>query len=151
MSGRNRHMRTIAPAFMLAAAWGCTDTGSDRAGDDAAIAQPTIQMPQLTAERSAEFVGLALHCVDTEYPNKPGHVLAGPDEVAAPSELHPAFYGCFDWHSAVHGHWALVRQLRVVPGLENAAEIRRVLGEHLDEPSIAAELTKVVFLFTNRR
>ncbi len=101
---------------------------------------PPAPIPALTAQRAAPFVQLALHCIDTEFPNKPGQVLAGAGEVATPRELHPAFYGCFDWHSAVHGHWALVRQLREVPELAVAAEVRQRLDEHLAAEPLAAEL-----------
>src|ERR1043166_3969794 len=53
------------------------------------------------------FARLALKGIDREYPNKPGHVLNGPADVKGPRALHPAFFGCFDWHSSVHGHWML--------------------------------------------
>src|SRR5437773_476428 len=67
-------------------------------------------------ERAAErFAKLALACVAKEYPNKISHVLNSDRDVAQPHKLTPAFYGCYDWHSSVHGHWLLVRLLRTFP------------------------------------
>ena len=64
---------------------------------------------------AGNLAGLALDCVEREYPNKIAHVLNGDEDVAPPRELTPAFRGCFDWHSAVHGHWLLVRLARTFP------------------------------------
>lgn len=106
-------------------------------------AQDKIELPelgdQLSDEQVTAFAKLALDGLDTEYPNKPGHVFDGPDSIAAPKELTPAFYGSFDWHSSVHGHWMLIRLLRQYPknGLET--EIRKKLHEHLSEANIKTE------------
>jgi hypothetical protein len=78
--------------------------------------------------------------VRQEYPNKLDHVMGGPGEVQSPKALHPAFYGCFDWHSSVHGHWMLVRLLRAHPGMTAAADIRAALNENLAPERIAAEV-----------
>ena len=64
---------------------------------------------KLTGKQVAAFAELALAGLDKEYPNKPQHVMTGPESKLSPRELHPAFFGCFDWHSSVHGHWMLVR------------------------------------------
>jgi len=66
------------------------------------IAGDEASMDSATVER---FAALALECVHQEYPNKIAHVLQSDENVAPPRELTPAFYGCFDWHSSVHGHW----------------------------------------------
>ena len=81
-------------------------------------------MPALTQEQASGFARLALKGLGTEYPNKPEHVMAGPDDVKGPKALHPAFFGCYDWHSSVHGHWMLVRLLRVAPGIPSSAQTR---------------------------
>jgi len=86
------------------------------------------------------FAALALKCAWQEYPNKLDHVLNGAGEVKSPKVLHPAFYGCFDWHSSVHGHWMLVKLLREHPAMARAAEIRAVLEENLAPDRIASEL-----------
>jgi len=92
------------------------------------------------AGRALEFAKLSLACVDREYPNKTGDVVNGDDTVKTPRALHPAFYGCFDWHSAVHGHWAMVRLLKTFPGFELEQQIREKLAAHFTEEKIAAEI-----------
>ena len=57
-------------------------------------------LPMLTREHASGFARLALKGLDKEYPNKPEHVMAGPDDVKGPKALHPAFYGSYDWHSS---------------------------------------------------
>jgi len=94
----------------------------------------------LDASAASHFAQLALKCARQEYPNKLDHVMSGPQEVQPPRALHPAFYGCYDWHSSVHGHWMLARLLRKFPQLAEAAEIRRLLDEHLAPEPIAVEV-----------
>lgn len=96
-------------------------------------------LPELTPQRASNFAQLALTGIGREYPNKPGHVLGGPDDLRTPKALHPAFYGCYDWHSAVHGHWMLARLLRLHPNLPEAKAIRSALGEHLTAANLKAE------------
>lgn len=67
----------------------------------------------ISSDLETRFSKLALDCVHREYPNKIGHVMNSDEDAKTPSQLHPAFYGCFDWHSSVHGHWLLVRLLHV--------------------------------------
>ncbi|BDU69911.1 hypothetical protein GETHOR_20120 [Geothrix oryzae] len=94
----------------------------------------------LTDAAADRFAALALKCARQEYPNKLDHVMNGAGEVKSPKALHPAFYGCFDWHSSVHGHWMLVRLLRTHPDMAKAAEIRAVLEENLAPGPLAAEV-----------
>jgi len=101
----------------------------------AAAAQPTVD--PAAAER---FANLALACVHKEYPNKIGHVLNGDADVKPPRELTPAFYGCYDWHSAVHGHWLLARLARRFPEAPFAAAARAALDQSLTPEHIAAEV-----------
>ncbi|WP_152049712.1 DUF2891 domain-containing protein [Tautonia marina] len=93
----------------------------------------------LDRDRASAFARIALEAIVREYPNKPEHVLSGPDDLDAPRGLHPAFYGAYDWHSAVHGHWMLVRLLRQFPDLPEAATIRQTLGAHLTAENLQAE------------
>ncbi len=93
----------------------------------------------LDASSADKFARLALAGLDREYPNKPGEVLRGPQDVLPPRTMHPAFFGCFDWHSSVHGHWMLVRLLRLHPELPVAAEIRARLAAHLTATNLATE------------
>jgi DUF2891 family protein len=69
----------------------------------------------MNQDTAARFAQLALDCVHREYPNKIAHTLASDADALPPRVLTPAFYGCFDWHSAVHGHWMLARLARVFP------------------------------------
>lgn len=94
----------------------------------------------LTEERAAVLAGLALRCIRTEYPNKLSHVLNGDADARTPRELHPAFFGCFDWHSAVHGHWMLVRILRLYPALPEGGRIRQALDANLRPQHVLAEV-----------
>ncbi len=96
-------------------------------------------MGRVTQEQVESFARLALDGIGREFPNKPGHLLTGPESLRTPRELHPVFFGCFDWHSAVHGHWMLVRLLRCHPGAPVAGEIRRALGERFRAEELRAE------------
>jgi hypothetical protein len=93
----------------------------------------------LNQEQATRFAGLALGCIGREYPNHPGHVINESSDVKSPRALHPAFYGCFDWHSAVHGHWMLLHLLRRFPNLPQAGAIRAALGANLTEANLLAE------------
>ena len=95
---------------------------------------------KLTPALARRLIRLSLECVDKEFPNKPSDVQSGPQDVKRPRRLHPAFYGCYDWHSAVHGHWALARVLRRFPSLPEAAKIRAKLDGHLTKARLAGEV-----------
>ncbi len=90
---------------------------------------------------ASHFAQLPLKCIAKEYPNKLDHVMNDAGEVRSPRALHPAFYGCYDWHSCVHGHWMLVRLLRLFPALPEAPEIRATLNGTLTGENIAGEIT----------
>jgi len=90
-------------------------------------------------EQAEQFAQLALAGIDREYPNKPANVMAGPEAVLSPRQMHPAFFGCFDWHSAVHSHWLLVRLLKLHPDLPCIEEIRQALAAHFTEDNLFAE------------
>ncbi len=94
----------------------------------------------LTQTEASHFAGLAMKCIQKEYPNKLDHVNNDADDVRSPRAMHGAFYGCFDWHSSVHGHWMLVHVLRLFPGLPEAREIRAALNANLDAKNISGEV-----------
>jgi hypothetical protein len=94
---------------------------------------------RLTPSLASHFARTALAHVVREYPNKLDHVLNGPADLKGPRELHPVFYGSFDWHSCVHGYWLLCRLYRRVAGLAEAGEIRRLLDAQLTPEKIAVE------------
>lgn len=94
----------------------------------------------LTRAEASHFGGLALKCIAREYPNKLDHTMNDASEVQSPRTLHPAFYGCLDWHSSVHGHWMLARLLRLFPDLPEAGQIRAALNQNLTAPNLRAEV-----------
>jgi len=96
--------------------------------------------PELEPAAGARFAQLALDCVHREYPNKIAHVLHSDADARAPRELTPAFYGCYDWHSSVHGHWLLARLARLFPDAEFAPAARAALARSLTPANIAAEV-----------
>jgi hypothetical protein len=100
---------------------------------------PAKQLSSLTRAQASAFARLALKGIRKEYPNKPADVLNAATDIKSPKQMHPAFYGCFDWHSAVHGHWMLVRLLREFPDLPEAKEIRTALGENLTAANLQIE------------
>ncbi len=103
--------------------------------------------PATAAQRDAavvsHFAQLALDCVHQEYPNKIAHVLNDDGDVLPPRALTPAFYGCFDWHSSVHGHWLLARVARLYPTSDLAAAARAALERSVTVPHIAGEVRYV--------
>lgn len=94
----------------------------------------------LDLQRASNFSAMAMKCIEKEYPNKLSHVMNDAKEVLGPKALHPAFYGCFDWHSSVHGHWMLIRLLKKFPELPNADNIRKALSRNLTEKNIRQEV-----------
>lgn len=94
----------------------------------------------LTADQAAKLIQLPLQCIQKEFPYKAGLTISGPEDLELPRKHHPAFYGCFDWHSAVHGHWSVVYLLSTFPDLEMAERLKRMLVENLSQANIQAEL-----------
>jgi hypothetical protein len=94
----------------------------------------------LDASAAGRFAALALACVQKEYPNKIAHVLNSPEDVKAPHELTPAFYGCYDWHSSVHGHWMLARLVREFPNAPFAGAAVAALKANITQEHIAGEV-----------
>jgi len=105
-----------------------------------AAASSGTQASGLDEPAAGRFANLALACVHREYPNKIAHVLEGDADVQPPRSLTPVFYGCFDWHSSVHGHWLLVRLLREFPGAAFAGPARSALAESFTADKVAREV-----------
>ena len=93
----------------------------------------------LSRNEALRLSALPLKCLQQEYPNKLSQTLADSNELASPYELHPAFYGCFDWHSSVHGHWMLIKLLKMFPDIETSDIIRAKLLENITAENIAVE------------
>lgn len=95
----------------------------------------------LTRAGAGYLASLPLKCINQEYPNKTGHTASSDsDQVLTPKQLHPVFYGCFDWHSSVHGYWMLARLLKKFPDLPQKAEIEKVFSENITPEKIAIEV-----------
>lgn len=96
---------------------------------------------KLDLKKASYLYHFAYDCIDKEYPNKPGEVLGNDSYLAPPRLVHPAFYGCFDWHSSVHGHWALVTILSRFPDFEKKDEIIGKLTKNITKENIQKEAT----------
>ena len=94
----------------------------------------------MTPELASRFARIALGHVVREYPHKLDHVMDGPADVRSPRDLHPIFYGSFDWHSCVHSHWLLARLLRACPGIPEAPAIRDLFDAQFIAPRVEGEL-----------
>lgn len=111
--------------------------GSEPVAEAAPVA---AELPAARADVVEDrFALLALSCVHKEYPNKIAHVLQSDEDAKTPRELTPAFYGCYDWHSSVHGHWLLARILKTDPETPMGPAIRAALSESLTAENIAVE------------
>ncbi len=94
----------------------------------------------LNIETAEQLANMPLGCIRQEYPNKTGHtIISREDNMLLPNELHPSFYGCYDWHSSVHGHWLLVHLLTEFPNLPNAQAIEETLSYSFRADRLQAE------------
>jgi hypothetical protein len=96
--------------------------------------------PTFTIIEANKLIELPLHCVGTEYPCKPGETLESKDDLVEPVSVHPIFYGCFDWHSAVHGYWSMVTLLQQFPEMDRAEEVRKLLKEKITAENVITEV-----------
>ena len=137
-----RPLRLISMSLVFAAA---AQLSSGAPIEEAAgkARSPESNRIRLTPDAASSCARLALACIAMEFPNKPDHVIADANDVLSPGAMHPAFYGCFDWHSAVHGHWMLVRLLRLFPDLPESREIRAALDRNLTTGNIAREVAYI--------
>lgn len=107
---------------------------------DESTSETLHNAPTLTIAEANRLVKLPLECISIEYPNKLNQSLKDASFIGEPRELHPAFYGCYDWHSAVHGHWSLVSLLKQFPDLKEAELVRAKLTTSLSVSNILAEV-----------
>ncbi len=131
-------MRTLATLAALAGLLAAPSPAAAGPSTPAALARPVDAT--LDEAGAARFAALALACVHKEYPNKLSHLLGSDADVRPPRELTPAFYGCLDWHSSVHGHWLLARLVRLFPEAPFAAPARAALARSLTPANVAAEV-----------
>ncbi len=114
--------------------------GSSRARGSPDEADDTVaKAAVIDSDLASKLAALPLAHLRREYPHKLDHLVHADAQIAPPRQLHPAFYGCFDWHSAVHGHWTLARLCRVVPALRERAAIQALFDETLTAENLAVE------------
>ncbi len=99
-----------------------------------------VEVPKLNLAQANRLAQLPIHCVEVEYPNKLNQTIGGDKDLKSPKELHPAFYGCFDWHSSVHGHWSLVSLLKQFPEMESASIAKQQLLRNITKENIEKEV-----------
>lgn len=135
-------MKTGLFALLTVFLFACgTDAETEQAQTEKQKAIASLERPMsLDLKQAERIVDLPLACIDAEYPNKLNQVIGSNNDLREPTALHPAFYGCFDWHSAVHGHWSLVRLLRTFPDLKERDEIIAGLKKHLSKANIEGEM-----------
>lgn len=124
----NSEKKTIAPP-------------NDRSANG--IADPletTRTILTLNLDQANRLLQLPIHCVNTEYPNKLNQTIGGDEDLKSPKELHPTFYGCFDWHSSVHGHWSLVSLLKKFPNIKDASKTKEILLISISKENIEKEV-----------
>ena len=128
---------TTAPATSGAAPSASMDPDAAARSADLAREAPSAS---LDPEAAARFADLALSCLHREYPNKIAHVLDSEKDALPPHVLTPAFYGCYDWHSDVHGHWLLARLARLYPDAPFAVRARTEIARSLTPENMAGEV-----------
>ncbi len=131
-------MRCCYCFFILVLFFACN--APKKKQEQSKVSSANVLAPQLNMVQASRLLALPLHCVDTEYPNKLNQVLGEAQDLQSPKELHPAFYGCFDWHSSVHGHWTLVALLKKFPNVKNATQARVKLHSSLSKEHILKEV-----------
>ncbi|MDR2389850.1 MAG: DUF2891 domain-containing protein [Tannerellaceae bacterium] len=99
--------------------------------------------------RAEKIFALPAHCIRTEFPNKMGQVLGSANDLKRPKDLRPIFYGCFDWHSSVHGYWSLIKLMKDFPALDVGGEIRALLNQTITAENLQVE--KAFFEEDNNR
>lgn len=99
-----------------------------------------IEQLSITLADANRLAALPLECMQVEFPNKLNQTIGADEDLQSPSALHPAFYGCFDWHSSVHGHWSLVSLLKQFPDLDSASVIRAKLQQNMSSANIETEV-----------
>lgn len=129
----------VIPIVLLFSCGNNKDTAPEAALAKEDTEIKTYPEPQFTLAEANKLIELPLHCVGTEYPYKPGETLESEKDLVAPKEVHPIFYGCFDWHSAVHGYWSMVTLLKQFPEMDKAEAVKNMLKERITVENVALE------------
>lgn len=100
----------------------------------------SVEEIKLDENLSKIIFSMPTHCIEVEYPNKLGQVLGSDADLKSPKSLRPVFYGCFDWHSSVHGYWSIVKLMKQFPSLDADGKVRAALNQHITPENVAVEL-----------
>lgn len=130
-------MKRFTVLLGLFALFACSDKSKV---EDQNIALEKSERMSLNLDEAERLIQLPIKCVDTEYPNKLSQVIGSDEDLKSPTTLHPAFYGCFDWHSSVHGHWSMVKLAKCYPELSEYERILNSLEHHITKENIEGEL-----------
>lgn len=109
-----------------------SETGNSETGKN--------QQVVLDSTEAKRILALPLHCLEQEYPNKLGQVIGSAQDLKSPKQLHPIFYGCFDWHSSVHGYWSIVKILKTFPNLSESKQARLILNDKITKTNVDQEI-----------
>ncbi len=130
-----RYIILLSAAIFL---YACHGKSKDQSVDNTTIVAQ--ERPVLDLNEANRLAELPIACIGKEYPNKLNQTLSSDEDLLPPRDLHPSFYGCFDWHSSVHGHWSIVMLLKQFPDLDKAEEMSKLLSERLTDENIAREI-----------
>jgi hypothetical protein len=132
-------MKKISLIILISLAFACEQ--NQKSQNEVVVVEEIEYLKPVLNEKSATYLyHFAYDCIDQEYPNKLGQVLDNANSLKEPSELHPAFYGCFDWHSSVHGHWTLLNILKEIPDFEYRDSIMKKLQKSISKENILKEV-----------
>ncbi len=134
---------TLAAPTAFASGTSTVETANTNSASINQIANATAYADVPNNNYESVFANLALHCIHQEFPNVVKHMMNNGEDVKAPSQLYPAFYGCLDWHSSVHGHWLLVRMLNTTQGAVDKGEIIEKLNASFTPKNIQGELVSL--------
>lgn len=94
---------------------------------------------KLDLQEAEKIFYLPVHCIGIEFPNKMGQVLSGTQDLKRPKDIRPIFYGCFDWHSSVHGYWSIIKLMKNFPELDQDGKVRSILNQNITKENVAIE------------
>ncbi len=132
-------MKSVYLFLILLLVFGCNNPKEEKELVENKLVE-ILETPTLNLEQANRLAELPLSCVDIEYPNKLNQTISSEEDLLSPKTLHPAFYGCFDWHSAVHGHWSMVSLLRQFPDLDKRVEMQNWLLASISKENILKEI-----------
>ncbi|MDY7393834.1 DUF2891 domain-containing protein [Aureibaculum sp. 2210JD6-5] len=133
-------MRSLYVLVFFLLVLGCKKAENKEETLPSDVAINMAPIPQLNLVEANRLATLPFGCIEVEYPNKLNQTIGGDEDLKTPKTLHPAFYGCFDWHSSVHGHWSLVSLLKQFPELKSSKEIKETLLKNISKQNILTEV-----------